>query len=250
MRWLCENADYKSEVLDNFDYCLLWITSDEVRLLNQWFEIPVDNWDNLRFLVKAYWEKGEEYKELKTVDQLQYLFKQLHMADQNPERLLSWFLQTQLTPGNLGLNMLAWTSYLDSCWRQKELYNICPSIAELYKKYVKDQYSSYIQASERLEKLWIDSPGYRSDWDNYLYEKYYKELAGTPSDICDEELLARFFRKFWHVVLVTMSDELICEFENRLTLWSISSDTLRIEFDPSISIKKSLGMDGFLPEYS
>ena len=243
-----QNGVYNIDLLEDFEFSFFWITSDHVRQLNQWYEIPIVSMDCFRALIKAYWECEKEYQILDKAGRLHFLFKQLDSAKQNPEKLLRWYLNTQQTPGSLGKNMVAWTQQIKQCSIHKQLDSLSIKVKSLYKKHVSVPYSDYLNAASPLEELWMASPSHRSEWDEYLYKIYFEELSEAPSAIADEEIMLKNFRKFWRAVLSTMPENEVYEFERKLWQWSTRNNDTGYEIDPNINIERSFGMDGYLDQ--
>jgi len=241
VNWLKLNPSDEAVILEEFGFCLLWITSDQIKLLDEWYEIPISSMDTFRAVVKASWEQNGVYPFFKKRDQLNTFLEQLESVNQNTEELLSWFVNTQVTSKNMG----AWMSVISDCSIRKQLDILSSTVSSLYASSHSITFGAYNRAADKLGRLWMDSPGYRSDWDEYLYSIFYKELAGPPSDIANDEVNVLLFREFWRQVSLNMSEYSIRKFERDLVKWSIDNSALGLTVDPKLSISSSLEIPGF-----
>lgn len=250
MRWLDDNREYESVILEDFRFCLYWITSDQIRTLNKWFKLPDLDWKVFREEVKNFWEANGQYAQYESVEQTRCLLNELNSKCQDVENLFNWFLHTQLTPGYLGKNMISWIDHMVNCMNNSRMDTNFPNICNLYTHCIDNPYSSYVKAANKLEQFWMQTPGYRTDWDDYLYEIYFKELSGDPTMICDDELRNMLFREFWYEVVSTISEKTIIEFETELISLASKNERSSFQIDADVDIKNSFGMNGFLPDIS
>ncbi len=242
MDWQKQYAEYESGLLRELGFCLVWISSDLIKQLDEWYRIPIPCIDTFRAVLKKEWEQNGEFCQLHSTSQVQSFLQKLESANQNPEQLWNWFLETQLTSGSLGSNMTAWTEALTRCSAGKQLQKISSKVDSLMSEYVWSPYSAFHEATDELSLRWMESPAHRSAWDEYLYEIYYKELAEAPPAIADEEVRLRLFRQFWRKVELEMSSDEISKFEQALAGWSEVNVSSDLKIDLNIDISTSIGV--------
>lgn len=241
MSWLVQNPRYEVVRWADFEFCLLWITSDLIKQLDKWYRIPNIDMSAFRTVLRASWEKDGVYRGLNSSDAVVAFLERWDSANQSTAELLDWFVQTQLS----STNMSCWMHVVSRCAAYKKLDIISPTIGSLYTECIHIPYGDYSAANKEIEHLWMNSPGYRSDWDEYLYKIYYENLAISPIEIASEAVSVLLFREFWHQVTLKISPDSIIEFERKLVRWSVEHrDPMTIN-DPNLSISASLEIAGF-----
>ena len=236
------HTDYESGHLQELGFCLVWIGSDLINELDEWYRIPIPCIETFRSVLKEEWEKTGQFCQLHSAGQVRTFLEKLESANQNPEALWNWFLETQLTSGSQGSNMTAWIEALTKCSSTKELKNISSKVDSMMSEYVWSPYSAFSDNADKLGLLWMESSANRSAWDEYLYKIYYEELAAAPTEIADEEVRLRLFRQFWRKIQLELSDDEISSFEQTLSDWSKANISSDLKIDLKIDISTSMGI--------
>lgn len=214
-----------TEILIKFEHDLLCLASDQLLEFDEYLRVPIRNRAGFAKKLREFDEfrRSSEPETTSCIKKrLIETFDLLTRDGEDLDRLSKWLLSMKDT-NESDIQMSAVRVNWEACFRHwhangfpEDSLSRIPQITKTFESYWNEHYLPFWEFDGLLqssEEKWLASSSNRSDFDNYLYNVWYKDTETAPSTLFFAEYLTAMQRSwFYHLNPKLKSDDVCDEY--------------------------------------